>query len=317
MELNQKLVDKLAGLLKIDASNLAEGLKDVNVEIELPSEVLTQEQVETLVNNIQKEKYESGKTAGKEMTLKALKQKYSEDYGIELDGIKDYDEFINKLIDFKTEKINLDYQALKEESGKEVNSQIEAFKLKLEKSATEKEAFQNHIKDLEVKFENEMLNQKKKFDRQRGDTELVKHFTRFNYKVPKEVQNLGEESIEKYLQTKRLNDLALFKTKVDIDFDEEDKIYLKDKSSGEILKTKLHEYVSLEDRITSFAKENYLNIEQEEQIAGRGSAKKKGVKIQFDGMTKEAFDNYCSKNNISPNTNEMDAAYSEWMKANK
>jgi hypothetical protein len=316
MDLNEKLVEKVATLLKIDASNLKEALQDVSKELELPEKVYTQPEVDILSDNIQKEKYESGKTAGIEMTLKGLKKEYTEELGVELDDVKDYKGLISKLNDFKTEKLKIEIENIKKDSGVESNAQIEALTLKLEKFETEKAALQKEIKDRELTYTNKEHQMKKDFNREKGDNALIRELSGLKYNIPKTIENLGEEKISDYLKTEQLKTLTLFKSQFTIDYDDEGKQIVLDNITGEPIKTDLQEFEKLENLIMPFAKKNYINIQSEEK-AGRNTQKGKGMKLSLKGMTRDEFFAYAEKEGLKQNTDDFDTAYSEFTKANK
>ena len=315
MELNKITVDKLAGLLKIDASNLAEALTKTNVPIELPEKIYTQSDVDILSENIQKEKYESGKVAGKEMTLKDLKKQYSTKLGIELDGIKDYSSLYEKIVSFKTEKLNLELVALKENSSKETSLQLEAMELKIDKFKQEKEALQSQITDNELIHQNKKLDLQKRFNGEKGNNSLLQQFSGLRCFIPKQIENLGEEEIEKYIKTQKNNAIDLFKISHKIDYDEEGKEVVIDKETNEPLKDDLQNYQSLSNLIMPFVKKNYLNIQTDEKKVGR-DGKDLGRKISYSGMNEDEFFKTMKEKNIPQNTNEFDTAYSEFRKSN-
>ena len=314
MELNQITVDKLAGLLKIDAKNLAEALTKADVLIELPEKIFTQSDIDILSENIQQEKYEIGKAAGKEMTLKELKKQYSAELGIELDGIKDYPSLYEKIVSFKTEKLNLELVALKENSGKETSSQLEAMVLKIDKFKQEKEVLQSQIKDNELIHQNAKLDLQKRFNGEKGNNSLLQQFSGLQFSIPKQIKNLGEEEIEKYIRTQKNNAINLFKTSYKIDYDDEGKEMVINNVTNETLKDDLQNPQKLADLIMPFAKQNYLNIQTDEKKVGR-DGKIIGRKLSYAGMNEDEFFKTMKDKNIQQNTNDFDTAYSEFRKS--
>lgn len=313
MELNLKLIGKLANLLQVDASVLQKAMTDINIDTGLPEKIFSQNEVDILVDNVQKEKYETGKTAGIEMTLKDLKKQYSEDYGLELDGVKNYKELISKLNDFKTEKLRAEIETIKKKSGVESNSQIEALESKIKKGITENEDLRKVIKDINLKFEDEKVQLKNNFNAERGNNRLNRQFAGLSFRVPKTIENLGDEEIVKYLKTQNNNAIDLFKTKYTVDYNDEGKEVIINKLTNEVLKDELQNVEKLENLIIPFAKNQYLNI-ADEKTAGRDS-KNNGMKVSFVGMTRNDFFQYIDKKGIKKFTKEFDAAYDEFSKA--
>lgn len=124
--MNKKVIGQIAGMLKLDAEVLAQGLSQEDGEIELPKGTFfTDVDLTTLKDNHGKERYDAGATASREMLLKEI----SKEAGLET--IKDKNEFLKA------------YQAkiLKEanvEPEKKV-SELEASLEKLRTDLTEKD----------------------------------------------------------------------------------------------------------------------------------------------------------------------------------
>jgi uncharacterized protein YsxB (DUF464 family) len=313
MELNQKVIESVAGLLKIEASNLAEALTNAEKVVELPEKVYLQPDVDVLVENVQKEKYENGKIAGVEMTLKDLKKKYGEE--VDLEGTKDFDTLLTKLIGYNTEKLQIEIADLKDKEGQEVNTQVENLEMKLEKEKQKIEALQSQIKEKELTFENSKLEMKKAFNQEKANNSLLQNFSGLQFTIPKHIEALGDDEVEKYNKTQKLNAINLFKSRYSVDYDDEGNEIVIDKMNNEALKDDLQNYQKLSALIMPFAKNNYLNIHTEETPKGRKPGS--GRKTSFIGMSKEALYAYAKENGIRENSNEFDVLYKEFKDANK
>jgi phage-related minor tail protein len=143
MELNEKTVEVLANTLKLEASVLKEQLTAQESKITdyiNDKEVFLKSELEVLKSNINKDGYEKGKIAGREMELKDVKEKFGYK-GIE--GLKDYETLLNYVITDKTKAL--------QSQPDEVVKQLK----------TEKELLQTNYlaKEQEVKALNEKFEQ--------------------------------------------------------------------------------------------------------------------------------------------------------------
>lgn len=93
--MNKKVLEQIAGALKFDAELLAKSLSSENEDekIELPK-LFTESQVETIKENVGKEKYDAGAIASRDMTLKDLSDLAGFD-----ERVKDKEAFISRFKD--------------------------------------------------------------------------------------------------------------------------------------------------------------------------------------------------------------------------
>ena len=91
--MNKKVLEQLAGALKFDAELLAKSLSSENEDekIELPK-LFTESDVNSIKENLGKERYDAGATASREMTLKEL----SDLAGFN-ERVKDKEAFVSKF----------------------------------------------------------------------------------------------------------------------------------------------------------------------------------------------------------------------------
>jgi hypothetical protein len=138
-----KLADRLKGV-KVDGQELtAEKLQEImtsedEVEIETdPVHVFTDDEKQTLENNMKKDGYNEGKTAGSEMTIKEIKQ---------MEGLDFEGKTADKLVENLRAKIQSDAQ-------KKPNEQVEEWKQsynQLKKTyETEKQALNQQLQSLQ------------------------------------------------------------------------------------------------------------------------------------------------------------------------
>lgn len=145
--MNKKVIDFLAGTLKIDVEGLTKAIEtEGEVDFKLPTEVrvLSSEELETIKDNHGKTRYDAGKIAGSEMLLKDLSEKvgFSE-------SIKDSDSFIKNF------KNNILEEAKVEPNKKvtELESSLEALRDKLTQKDSEFESLQKTVKIEKTRLE--------------------------------------------------------------------------------------------------------------------------------------------------------------------
>lgn len=135
--MNQKVLEQIAGKLKLDAEKLAQSLSSDKEDetLELPN-YFTESEVNGIKDNIGKEKYDAGATASREMTLKEL----SDLVGLK-ERAKDKESFIKRF----EEKVKAD-------ASIEPNQMLE--ELKNAKQALQDKLIQkeNEFKDLESNY---------------------------------------------------------------------------------------------------------------------------------------------------------------------
>lgn len=137
--MNKKVIELLAGTLKLDVKELTKAIETEGEVIEIPegARFLTTEEVETIKDNHGKTRYDAGKTAGTEMLLKDLSEKVGLD-----ESVKDSDKFIS------TFKANILKEAEVEPNKKvtELETSLESLRTKLTEKDLEMESLQNTVK---------------------------------------------------------------------------------------------------------------------------------------------------------------------------
>ncbi len=142
--LSQKTIESMAGMLKLNVEELTKGISSEDeVNIDMPSlKVFTTEDYDTLIDNHGKTRYDAGKLAGNEISLKDL----SKEVGIETsktskDFVSAYKTMIleeakvepnNKIQELETSNTNL--RGIIEEKDNEMNTLSNRMKTNEQKS---------------------------------------------------------------------------------------------------------------------------------------------------------------------------------------
>jgi len=257
-----------------------------------------------LKTNIEKTKYEEGKNVGFEMSLKDQKRKVKENFGIETDGIKDFDTLLSKVLETKIEAVKNEY------SGK-VSKKDEEYLKQIEELGKSKTILQSEIQTITQKFEAEKSDILNKFRQQTADNELLKIINSVPLQVPQHIEKQGTESVSNYLKSEKKKLEVLFKSNYQIEI-QDNKIVLK--KDGSILTDKLQNPAKIEEIILPFAKDNYFSIETPDEKTKRPNVSKT---ISAIGGSLEDFQNAMSEKGIKQGSNEYVTLYREWKAKNK
>jgi hypothetical protein len=257
-----------------------------------------------LKTNIEKSKYEEGKNVGFEMTLKEQKRKVKENFGIETDGIKDFDTLLSKVLETKIEAVKNEY------SGK-VSKKDEEYLKQIEELGKSKTILQSEIQTITQKFEAEKSEILNKFKQQTADNELLKIINSVPLQVPQHIEKQGTEAVSNYLKSEKKKLEVLFKSNYQIEI-EDNKIVLK--KDGNLVTDKLQNPAKIEEIILPFAKDNYFSIETMDEKGKRPNVSKT---ISAIGGTLEDFQNAMSEKGIKQGSNEYGTLYREWKQKNK
>lgn len=275
MEINQKTVEVLANTLKIDASKLtaeltAQGEPKV-AELLSDKVIFTAPELETLKKNVDHEGYEKGKLAGKEMEVKAIKEKL----GLKgQEGLKTYEDVLYHVVDVKTK----DLKQAPDEAVKQLRAEKEA----LQKSIGE---YDSKIKSLESTFENYKTNI--------SITSKV-DFATSNLTIDAE-DNLANA------QKEMLRDQFLKQHKIEVIDGKEYVI----NSNGQRLVNNLQEPITVMEAMKDFAPK-YVRLKS---ISEGGRGGKSSTNTQLSGdlggiKTKGEFELYIKNKNINIHSNE-------------
>lgn len=302
MELNDKNLEVLSAALKIDKEDLTKALES---ELDLSDKVIySKSDYETLLKNIKNEEYHKGKEAGFEMPLKELRKKVNENYGIETEGIKDYNTLLENTIKKIKEESDKLLSDVKSKDNEKFISQIEELKNDkqslISKIEEEKETFEQQLNELKNANQTSIIN-----------NELMKLATSIPFNVPKSILSQGKDAEMNYIKAQQNNFLTLFKASHEVDI-ADGKIVIK--KDGEIIKNNIMEAEKPETIALAFAKSNYMNLKTNEVI-NRGSSQKFGSILH--GMSQEDFDAKMKEEGHHPNSLEYLKYYKEFMEKNK
>lgn len=303
MELNDKNLEVLAAGLKIAKEDLTKALT-TDEEFNLERIVYTDEEWSKLEKNIKDQEYHKGKEAGFEMPLKDLKKDYSEKYGVETEGIKDFKELFDKVLSNETTKLKETFNGNAGDKEKKFVDQIEELK-KTEQALREK------LQETESTWEQKLQAQMEETNVSIVNNQLLKIADSIPFAVPKEVQNGGKEKIMDFVNKQKDIFLTTYKSKYDFSF--EDKKFII-KSGEETVKNNLLEPVDPSEHALEFAKSNYFNL-TENQVINRDGSQKYGN--TFHGMPLEDFQAKMKQEGHHPHSNEYAVYLSEWQDKNK
>jgi hypothetical protein len=300
MEINEKHLEAMAAALKLSKEDLA------NEELDLTNRVVyTKDEFETFEKNLKDQEYHSGKSAGYEMPLKDSKKRIKEEYGIDTEGIKSYDELMEKVLESEIGKVNKQFKGSAEDKEK-------AFLEKIERLKKEKKDLQQINADKEAEYESRLAEQIQLHEQTAIDRNLSDIANTLPISVPDSIENEGKEAVMSYLKKQRNNFLTLFKAKYT--FEQKDgNLIIKDGENvihDDVLNPQKPEIVALE-----FAKSNFINLKDNEVI-NRSDSKKYGNSLSTI-KTPEDFDAFMEKQGISKTTNEYIKYRLEWKKLSK
>jgi membrane-associated HD superfamily phosphohydrolase len=300
MEINEKHLEAMAAALKLSKEDLA------NEELDLSNRIVyTKEDFETYEKNLKDQEYHSGKSAGYEMPLKESKKRISEQYGIDTEGIKSYDELMEKVLESQLSVKDREFKGSAEEKEK-------TFLEKIERLKKEKKELQKINADKEAEYESKLTEQLKLYEQTAIDRNLSDIANTLPISIPDSIENEGKEAVMSYLKKQRNNFLTLFKARYD--FEQKDgNLIIKDGDNivhDDVLNPQKPEIVALE-----FAKSNFINLKDNEVI-NRSDSKKYGNNLA--GLkTFEEFDGFMKSQGIDRSRNEYAKYYSEWQKLSK
>jgi len=277
--------------------------------IETVQDVLTPEQVEVLKvnlsNQFKKQGYEEGKVAAIEMTLKEQKRKFADKFGIDTEGIKDFDTLFEKALTAKLEKEKTEVTTKKQSEIEKVLSDFETVK-------KDKEILQTKISEIQKEYEIKLQETENKFIQMNIDSELSKEISNIPFDVPQFVQDMGDAEISKFLQIEKMKLETLLKNNFKFQFDNGKVVISKD---GEILKDKIQNPLKLSDIAIQFAKENYFNLKSEKSV-NQTEGKKYGNNM-LNVKSLADFDKFMQEKGISKGTNEYLTYYADFRNNNK
>lgn len=301
MSLNEKNLEALSAGLNIDKETLVKALTE-DAELDLSSKVIyNKEDHEVLLKNLKDQEYHKGKEAGYEMPLKDIKKKINETYGIETEGIKTFDDLLNKTIEERENKLKSTFKESATKDSEKILQQLE------EKEVTIKglrEKLQTSTQEWEQKYNEQKTQQEKALI----NNDLIKIANSIPFDVPKSVMTEGEDAKMKYLQTIKSNFLNLFMNSFSFEREDNKLVVKKD---GEIIKDNLLQPEKIESIALNFAKSNYFNLE-ENQIINRSSSQKYGS--IFPKMTLDQFNDMMKEKKIHFGSQEYLKMKSEWKK---
>lgn len=147
--MNKKLIEELAGMLNLNAEELAKGIaSEEDTSITLPKgTLLSDSDLETLKDNHGKQRYDAGKAAEREVLYKNL----SKEAGLET--IKNHDEFIKAY----QAKILEEAQIEPEKKVNELSQTVESLQAKLQEKDTEFVKLQDTYKQKDTRFQVQSL----------------------------------------------------------------------------------------------------------------------------------------------------------------
>jgi len=303
MEINDKSLEALSAGLQIDKGDLTKALE--SGEIDLSDRVIhSKEDHEKLIKNIKDQEYHKGKEAGFEMPLKDLKKKMSEKYGLETEGIKDFDILISNVLKSETDKLKETY---KEGAGKD----SEKFTSKIEELEKVNEGLRTQITEKDTTFNTQIQEKDKEFKSSLINTELLKVANSIPFSVPKEITIQGKEAEMSFVKTQTENYLTLLKSSYKFDI-VDSKIVTFD--GEESIKNKLLETENIDNIALNFAKSRNFNINDKHSYK-RDSSQKYGS--LFPNMPLADFEALMKEQGHHPNSLEYARYFKERLVANK
>ena len=187
---------------------------------------------QTELDKVQKAKYEEGKTAGFEMSLKDTKKTFGEKYGIDTDGLKDYNSLLTKTMESELAKVK---QGLTGEA-----SEIEGrYKTQLVERDESIVALQNSIKENEGIYAQNVAKKDEVIKTIYADMEINSFLANTQRDVPDLIKKQGEEATNKFLNLENEKAKILLKNLIKIDYTEDGKAFAVDLKTGDVLKDKL------------------------------------------------------------------------------
>ncbi len=326
--IKKSVIEAIATKLQIDLDGFEKAVTDKNeVDFEIKSEVkhfLTDEQKkefeENIENDVGKTKYEEGKVAEREMTMKSLNEIHK--------IFADYSKFEKHGFDYENTTWTQFFDAATKKLDKGYESKIEALQKQIDGGESEvvkelQEKMDGYIKDRDDLKVN-LKDQKEDFDKQIKDRDIAdtnrkkdSFYNKAASSIPFDTEHIeGEDDKQKYLSKQKANLVHLFKNSFDTEYDENGAPVLINKETKEKMVDGIKNPLTADEIMLSFAKENYVKLEPENK-GGRGGGSSTGGFSGTSGIkTMEDFHNYCNDKNIQPNSKDADALYQEVVKKN-
>ena len=308
MELNEKNLTAIAALVKVDVEKLktalttADGIFETDVK-----HFFTDNERKTLLDNTQKDGYNTGKKAGEEMQFKTFRDKYKDDFKIEVENITDFEKLFDVAFEVKGEKQKLEIESLKEKLTGDTKNISEKYEAQLKNASSEKSALQTAIEQLKIESANAISSLTSKYKDEKSQSIFISNLNNVPFVVPANVERLGADATKKYLQVEKEKFKTFFLSQHTLKFDENNKLtVLKD---GEILKDNLQEPVKLTDLLIPFARKFQFQLEKDAGTKNRSQGNKN---VEFTGMSEVDF-----RKNFDLRTNEGIKKFADWEKANK
>jgi hypothetical protein len=304
MGLNDKNLEVLSAVLKIDKGDLTKAL-ETEIDLDLSDRVVyTKSDYETLEKNIRNEEYHKGKEAGYEMPLKELRKKVTDTYGIETEGVKDF----NTLLEKTVEKIKGESSKLLEDVKSKDN---EKFISQIEDLKKDNDGLRNTILEKETTFEQQLNELKTANQTSVINNELMKIANSLPFDVPKSILSKGKDAEMNFIKAQQSNFLTLFKANHEAEIVDNKLVIKKD---GEIIKNDIKNAEDPERIALDFAKSNYINLKTSEFI-NRGGSQKYGNELR--GMSIEDFNSKMKHEGHHPNSIEYLTYLKEYQEKNK
>ena len=303
MEINDKSLEVLSAVLKIDKEILAKGLESGDIDL-TDRVIFLKDEYETLEKNLKNQEYHKGKDAMFEMSLKEQKKKVADTYGIDTEGIKDFDTLFEKAITHKENEIKTTYKDSTTKDSEKILKQIEELKknesLLRDKLKTTEETYEQKLSEKDLQF-NDSLN----------NSEFMKVVNSIPFEVPKYVISEGKEAEMNFIKAEREKFLVMFKSKYKLDRIE-NKLIVKD--GEEIIKNNLLEPEKIENIALNFAKTNYFNL-TDKTVINFSDSKKFGN--SFQSMSLEQFNELMEEQGIRASDTKYLEYYRKYKDANK
>lgn len=285
-------------------------MENTNAQVtEQQSEVthtFTDAELQALLENNQKEKYEIGKKSGIEMTLKSLKQNYSKKLNTDLNSISDFDSLIETVANTKLSGLQNEFENLKSQLSTEQ-------KTLLEKYEAEKKSLQNLLTEKETELTNKLTEREQEILTIKKDMLLQREIDSLQIDVPQNIVAQGEEAVSKYLALEKQKAFILLNNLLKINFNSNNEIEVAD-LNNQIYKDRLQNPKKLNEVVKQLATD--YNLITKQQAVATKLAGSKGVNALYSNMTEEQFKQKMIEEGINPRSNEYAKRFGDF-KQNK
>lgn len=303
MEINEKSLEVLSAVLKMDKTDLTKAIE--SSEIDLSNRVVfLKEEYETLEKNLKNQEYHKGKEAGFEIPLKESKRKAAELYGVDTEGIKDFDTLLEKIITHKEDEIKTTYKDSISKDSEKILKEIEGHK-KTESDLRKK------IKELEEETNIKLSEKDTYINETLNNQEFLKVVNAIPFDIPTYVQSQGKEAEIDYLKKERDKFMMQFKTKYKLERIDNTLIA---KEGDEIAKDNLFQPQKIESLALEFAKSNYYNL-NDKKVINHIDSKKYGN--SFRGMSIEDFNTLLEQQGIRSSDTKYLTYLKQYKEANE